>query len=389
MNPADRTPRHHERRGVEDDEHQRRDADGVGERQRREGRHADHHARGPDDEQRLAAHLVNGEDRHDGEDDVDDAHDDGLKHRGVARSAHVLEDARGVVEHDVDADGLLEERQQDADQDHGRAVGEELFALFVHRGLDVVEDRACLGRAVDAFEHGESLGVAAPQGEEPRGFGHEHDQQEEGARRESLGEEHPPPADLDHGGLDGFARVAEVVADQVVDEIDDQHAEDDGELIARDERAADLRRGDLGDVHRADGRGQSDADSADDAVDVERHQQRKRSLAVGEDAALGPPRTDGRDEEEHRRHDERTFAPEARGQQPRDRTADDAADQRARSGEAVHPRRVGEVRGAPEELVEGLFGARHDGRVVTEEQSADDRHQNDGEEVGAAAGLLV
>ena len=29
------------------------------------------------------------------------------------------------------------------------------------------------------------------------------------------------------------------------------------------------------------------------------------------------------------------------------------------------------------------------GRVVTEEQSADDRHQNDGEEVGAAAGLLV
>lgn len=54
----------------------------------------------------------------------------------------------------------------------------------------------------------------------------------------------------------------------------------------------------------------------------------------------------------------------------------------------MHPRRVGEVRGAPEELVERLLGSRHDGRVVTEEQSADDRHQYDGEEIGAAAGLL-
>lgn len=60
--------------------------------------------------------------------------------------------------------------------------------------------------------------------------------------------------------------------------------EDDGELVARDERAADLRRGDFGDVHRADGRGESDADAADDAVDVERHQQRERCLAVGQDA---------------------------------------------------------------------------------------------------------
>lgn len=80
------------------------------------------------------------------------------------------------------------------------------------------------------------------EGEVARRLGDEQDEQQEGACGEGLREEHPPPADGDHGRLDGLGGVAQVVADEVVDEVDHQHAEDDGELVARDERAADACR---------------------------------------------------------------------------------------------------------------------------------------------------
>ncbi len=47
---------------------------------------------------------------------------------------------RGEVEHGVDADGLLEDAQHDADEDHQPAVREEPLGLFVGRGLDFGED---------------------------------------------------------------------------------------------------------------------------------------------------------------------------------------------------------------------------------------------------------
>ena len=78
--PADGAPRHHERGGVEDDEDERRKADGVGERQHGEGQHANHHARRANHQQRLAPHLVDREDGHHREDDVDHTHDDRLEH---------------------------------------------------------------------------------------------------------------------------------------------------------------------------------------------------------------------------------------------------------------------------------------------------------------------
>lgn len=382
--PADGSPRHHERGRVEDDEDERRKADGVGEREHGEGQHANHHSRGANHQQRLASHAVDREDGHHREDDVDDAHDHRLEHRRVARGSHVGEDARRVVEHHVDADGLLEEREQDAYHDDLAAVGEEAFAPLVDRRLDVGQNRARLRGAVDALQNGEGLLVAALECQEARCLGDEQDEQQEGAGREGLREEHAPPADGDHRLLDGFGRIAQIVADEVVDEVDDQHAEDDGELVARDERAADARRRDFGDVHRAQGRGQADAHAADDAVEVERDEQCAGGFAVGQDAAFGPPRPDGRDEEEHGGQDERALAPQARGAEARDGAAEDAAQQGARGGEAVEPGRVGEVPGRAEELVEGLFGARDDGRVVAEEQTADDGDQHDGEQVGAA-----
>ena len=258
----------------------------------------------------------------------------------------------------------------------------------MYRPADFGVNRAGLGRAVDAREHLQCLLIVSGEGQVTRGFGHEEDQQQKCRRGERFAEEHPAPADGDHGGLNGFARVAQLVADQIVHEVDDQHAEDDGELVARDERAADLRGRDFGNVHRTHGRGKSHADTAQNAVDVERRQQRQRRFAVRQDAAFGPPRADGRDEEEHGRRDERAFASQTRGQQARQCTADDAAHQRARCGEAVHPRRVGEVRRTAEELVEGLLGSRHHGRVVTEQQAADDGHQHDRKQIGAAPGFL-
>ena len=79
--------------------------------------HADRHDQRADDLQRLAAEVIDGEDGDHGEGEVDRADNDGLQQRGIGGHAHALEDVGRVVEHHVDADELLEDRQRDADED--------------------------------------------------------------------------------------------------------------------------------------------------------------------------------------------------------------------------------------------------------------------------------
>ena len=76
------------------------------------------------------------------------------------------------------------------------------------------------------------------------------------------------------------------LGDEPVDDLGGQDADDDGQLVDRDEPAPHLRRRDLGDVHRREVRGQADADAADEAEDDEDGEIR------------GQGRSDGRDGEE-------------------------------------------------------------------------------------------
>ena len=53
--------------------------------------------------------------------------------------------------------------------------------------------------------------------------------------------------------------------DEVIHEIDDKDAPDDGDLVDRDQAAAQMRRGDFGDVHGRGHGGDADADAAEPA----------------------------------------------------------------------------------------------------------------------------
>src|SRR6185437_577688 len=103
------------------------------------------HDQSADDQQRPASPAVHRQDRDYGEDRVGGAHDDRLQHGTVGRSAEVAEHQRGVVEHGVDADELLEYRQEDAYDDHGGAEGEQRQRGRFQSTLDLGDDRSRVG----------------------------------------------------------------------------------------------------------------------------------------------------------------------------------------------------------------------------------------------------
>ena len=112
-----------------------------------------------------------------------------------------------------------------------------------------------------------------------------------------------------------YERLDVVAQDEEVDEVNHQLTEDDGKLVPRDEHASDVRGSHLADVHRADGRGQTYADTTDDAVDVEHDEQRVGGFAVVEEQELWIHRAEGRDEEEDTCDDERLLTAEVRGEE--------------------------------------------------------------------------
>jgi hypothetical protein len=83
----------------------------------------------------LRPKLIHGQNGNHGEDQVDRADNDGLEQRGIGVNAHVLENFRRIIEHDVDADELLEDRQHDADENEQRAEGKQFAGvMFGQRG---------------------------------------------------------------------------------------------------------------------------------------------------------------------------------------------------------------------------------------------------------------
>ena len=117
-----------------------------------------------------------------------------------------------------------------------------------------------------------------------------------------------------------------VAQDEEVDEINYQLTEDDGELVPRNEHAADVRRSHLADIHRANGRSQTHADTANDTVKVEHNQQRIGGNTMLEEQEFRVHAAQRGDEEQQTGNDERFLTSEIRGQVARKSGTDDTAD---------------------------------------------------------------
>ena len=71
-----------------------------------------------------------------------------------------------------------------------------------------------------------------------------------------------------------------VTQNEEVHEVDHQLTEDNGKLVPADEHSSDIRRCHLTDIHRADSRSQSYADTTDDAIDIEYKEQGVERLTM-------------------------------------------------------------------------------------------------------------
>ena len=147
--------------------------------------------------------------------------------------------------------------------------------------------------------------------------------------------------------------------------------------------------GNLGNVHGADGRCQTYAHAAQDAVAVKCHQQPLGGGSLLEEEELRVVGTQGAQEEEDTGHKEGTLSAQALGQPSGQQGSDDAADQGAGGGEAMPAVRIREVRSALEKGLEALLRTGYDGGVVTEQQTAYDGNQDYTDEVQRVAVVLV
>ena len=100
------------------------------------------------------------------------------------------------------------------------------------------------------------LGLPPPDHEEPRGARHEGHDGALGDGDDGAEPEHDPPSAVD-------------VGEGVVDEVGQEDADGDAQLVQRDEHAALLGRGDLGDVDALGDGGERDREAEDEAAGQE------------------------------------------------------------------------------------------------------------------------
>lgn len=234
-----------------------------------------------------------------------------------------------IVEDHVDADELLEHREQNADP-HDRLepeplpdeVTEGFPVLAADRVPDALDQRGGPEHPGEVAQHLGRFVLASSGDEEARGFGQRIRQQ---------------------GGED---------------------AGDDHQLLQRTEAAAPVGRGHLGDMGRSDHRGGTDAQPVDHPPDDE----------VGD--AEDQPGADRGDEEQDRRHDHHRQTPVAIGQAAGEPGPERTGDECRGDGEALEP-------GTERELLgEGIDGAVEDRRVEADEETAESRGRGDADDAG-------
>ena len=225
-------------------------------------------------------------------------------------STHIAEDARSIVEYGIDAYCLLEYGKHDADEDAHNAIGEEALGLHGDGFLDVLQDLLGLLAAVYLRQNAESLVVLANHHQIAWSLWNEADEQSEEACGYCLGTEHIAPTRGHRplgSGIDGsdalthflHQRLNVVAKDEEVDEVNQQLTEDNGKLVPRNKHTANIRRCNLANIHRADGRSQTYTDTTDDTIDVEHDEQREARSAVLEEQKLRFHASQCRDEEQH------------------------------------------------------------------------------------------
>uniref|UniRef100_A0A804UEG6 Uncharacterized protein n=1 Tax=Zea mays TaxID=4577 RepID=A0A804UEG6_MAIZE len=216
-------------------------------------------------EQLAAAEAVDGDDGHEGGEDVDEARDDGGHEGGVVREAQRLEEDRGVEHDDVDARELLEHGDGDGHDELRAVARQQDVAPGVRHQLGLVAGGHQVAvlllhvvGAPDALEHPlGGVGVAAVDegvgcvGQEERAHGD--DGRRHGREREA---DAPAPAAPDLGGA-------------VVDEVGAEDADGDHELEADVEHPAEARRRHLREVDGHGLVGEADADAEEDAAEDE------------------------------------------------------------------------------------------------------------------------
>ena len=106
-------------------------------------------------------------------------------------------------------------------------------------------------------------------------------------------------------------------------------------------------------------------------------EQGHRGHTFGEDTRLRCVRTPCGDEEQQTGDEQAAFTSQTRGQHTRQERADDTTDEGTAGRETVQAVGVIEVRGGSEELLQTFLCTGDDCRVVTEQQSSDNSHQDD------------
>ena len=151
-----------------------------------------------------------------------------------------------------------------------------------------------------------------------------------------------------------------------VDDLRQQHADDDRELIKRYQTSAHSGWGDFGDVHRREARREADGDSAQHSPGDEHIEALREAVAYG-------------GQRKERRGDyQEPFATELVAQCAGDERAEKAADERA----TIRPAGKGGAVLDVEEPLKEWLGAADDDPVVAEEQAAERGYHRDEPDVG-------
>src|ERR1700733_671369 len=265
---ADVDPEHRALRHGEggDERHQQPDEPvqmGVGVKDVGDEAETDAEADGADEQQLLAAELV--DDRHgqQGKDQVGGSDGDGLQVSGDFGRAGESEDVVQVIEDGVDAGELAEHADGKGDDDGLEVLTGEQWvrsagAFQMHGGDDFVQLLLSLRHAGE-FQDGERFVQAGLRDQPARAARDDKEGDEKKHRRDGGDAEHPSP-------LQGAKMPA---ADDGIRHIGEQDADDDVDLEESDQAAAPVWRRNLRDVHRAENGGATDTEAAEEAKEDE------------------------------------------------------------------------------------------------------------------------
>jgi hypothetical protein len=218
-----------------------------------------------DQQQRLAADLVDHGQGQQHRADRDRAGDDVALERDFLGHAGQTPQGLAIVEDDVDADELLEGGQdQTGPDDRAEAelasdVPEAGAMAFGEAGADL-GDLAVGGLGAEQLgKDGAGRIVPALHDQITRALRDQEQGQQEDRSRRGLGQIHPAP----RGRARDLAQAAAgVLGQEIVDQEGSGQAADDHHLLHRAHPAADLGRGDFGDIERRQDAGRADGHAA-------------------------------------------------------------------------------------------------------------------------------